>query len=90
MSVLVSGDTALLGSVSSELPENDAALSQWRDGFKDLHLFIAYRLAVRSNGRVHSQVGQHLKQMVLHYVPDGAGLMVKATAPLNSRIFGPM
>src|SRR5207244_8920386 len=67
---------------------NKAALIERRDRFQYLHLFVPDGFAVGSDWRIHSQVRQDLEQMILYYVADRAGLVVKGAAALDSEVFG--
>ncbi len=82
------GRDSLLRSISAKLSANYIVLAQRRDRFQDFDLLIPDGLTVRPDGRLHRQVRQDLKQMILHYVADGAGLIVESAAALDSEIFG--
>ncbi len=82
------GRDSLFRSISAKLPANNVVLTERRDRFQDFDLLIPDGLTVRPDGRLHRQVRQDLKQMILHYVADGAGLIVKSAAALDPEVFG--
>ena len=82
------GGHALLLSVAAELAAHQVLRIQRRDSLKHLHLFVANGFAVRADGRLHRQIRQHLEQVVLHHVTDGANLLIKRAPPLNPKILG--
>ncbi len=58
------------------------------DRLQDFDLFVADRFAVVADGRLHRQVRQHLEHVVFDHVADGAGFLVKVTAPLDAEVLG--
>src|SRR5882724_12420943 len=69
---------ALLRFVAAKLPANEAVLIERRDRFQHFDFFIADRLTIRSDRRLHSQVRQDLKKMILYDVANRARLVVKS------------
>jgi len=69
--------------LAAELAANDVAWVDRRNSFEDLGLLVADRLAVGSDRRLHGKIGQHLKQMVLNDVTNGAGLIVEGAPALH-------
>src|SRR5262249_24989741 len=77
---------AFLTPVATELPADQVARFQRRNGFQDLDLFIADRFAVSVHRRLHSKVGQDLEEMVLNHVADRAGFIVERTPALDAEV----
>jgi len=55
-------------------------------GFEHFDFLIADGFAIGAGGRFHCQVRQHLEQVVLDDVANGANLFVKRSPALNSKI----
>ncbi len=70
-------------AIAAELPADQVPRFEWRDCLEHLYLFIADRLAVGSDRRLHGQIGQHLKQVILDHIANGAGLIVEGSAALD-------
>src|ERR1700722_2081761 len=81
----VRGDARLL-PVPAKLPAHQVLLLDWWYRFEDLDLFVTQRLAVGSCRRLHRQIGQHLKQVVLNHVTNGPRPVVKRPAALDAEI----
>ena len=60
-----------------------------RNGAKDLHLLVAHRIDVHGGRRFHRQERDHLQQVVLHHVANGAGFFVKFAAALDAERLPP-
>jgi hypothetical protein len=70
-------------AVAAELPADQVPRFEWRDCLEHLYLFIADRLAVGSDRRLHGQIGQHLEQVILDHIANGSGLIVEGSAALD-------
>ena len=77
----------MLFAVVTELAADKILRFQRRNSFKDFNLFVPERFAIGSHRRLHRQVDQDLKQMILNHVADGAGLIVECPPALNSEVF---
>jgi hypothetical protein len=53
----------MLLAIAAELPADQIAYFERRDCFQHLYLFIADRLAVGSDRRLHGKIGQDLEQV---------------------------
>src|SRR4029453_9146333 len=51
-------------------------------------LFVAYRFTVKSRRRLHRQIREHLKKMILNHIANGASLVVETSPTLDTEIFG--
>jgi hypothetical protein len=56
------------------------------DGVQQRSLRVAHRLVLFSGRWVHGQVGEHLKQVVLHHAANRARLVIEAAAICNAVI----
>ena len=61
-------------------------IERW-DCFQDFNFFIADRLAVRPGRRLHGQIAEHLKEVVLNHVPNGTRFIIERTSALNAKVF---
>src|SRR5215472_13563161 len=77
---------AFLLQVATKLAADKILRFQWWNSFEDFNLFVPLRLTIGSNRRLHRQVNQDLKQMVLNHVADGAGLIIERPPALNPEI----
>src|SRR5262245_63469534 len=69
-------------------PATDKILRLQRgNSFEYFNFFVPKRFTIGSNRRLHRQVNQDLKQMVLNHVADGAGLIIERPPALNSEVF---
>ncbi len=53
-----------------------------------LHFFIAYRVGIKGDWRLHCDKGEQLQHVVLYHVADGSRFLVVGGAPLNANVFG--
>src|SRR5215470_12834156 len=58
------------------------------DCLEDFDLFVSDRLAVRSDRRLHGQIGQDLEQMILDHVANGAGTIIEGASALYAEALG--
>src|SRR5260370_524767 len=79
---------ALLRPIAANLSAHEIIGGNRRDRLEHFHLLVSDRLAVGPDRRLHGQVAQHLKQMILDDVADGARPVVEGASPLDSEIFG--
>ena len=56
------------------------------NGLQDFHLFVAQGLAVQSRRRLHRQIAQHLEEVVLDDVANGARRVVEGAAALDAEV----
>src|SRR5579864_8650989 len=73
--------------VSIELASHQMLWVQRWNGAEYFDLFIADRVAMQPSGRLHSQKGHNLKHVVLDYIADCPGGVVKFTSPLDAELF---
>ena len=62
----------------------------WGPGFEgaqDLELFVANRVGVGVDGRLHADGAEQLQGVVLHHVAQRAGVVVKSAALFNAQVF---
>src|SRR5262249_52009674 len=77
---------AALFAISAELSAHEVFFIDGSYGLEYLYFFIAHRLAVKANRRLHGEVRQDLKHVVLHNVANSAGLVVEGSAALHSEV----
>src|SRR5262245_24134866 len=77
----------LLRHVPSELATHQVLLRQRWDCLQNFYRLVAYGFAVGSDRRLHRQLGEDLKQVILDHVADGAGLIIKGAPALNPEVF---
>src|SRR5262249_43964134 len=70
-------------SIPAELPAHEVVGIEWANRAEHLHLLIADRLVVRRHRRLHGEKANHLEQVVLDDVPDGARLLVEPPTALD-------
>ena len=68
--------------------EQRSSLRERWNGLQHFHLLVANGFTVRSDRRLHRQVAQHLEEMILNHVADGAGLIVERAAALHPEVLG--
>src|SRR6267378_582369 len=77
-----------LVAVAAELAAHQLLLIDWGNRLQYLDLLIADAFTVGSDWRLHRQIRQNLKQMVLNRVTNSAGLIVESSSALDAEIFG--
>ena len=82
------GDASNLMSVPTKLAAHQVLFIDWGNGFQYLHLLVANAFAVEPCRRLHREIGQNLKQVILNYVTNYACLIVKSASPLHAEILG--
>src|SRR5262244_1283409 len=80
------GCHAFLLQVATKLATDKILCFQRRNSFEYFNFFVPERLTIGSNRRLHRQVNQDLKQMVLNHVADGAGLIIERPPALYPEI----
>src|SRR5262245_29665584 len=65
-------------AIAAKLAANQLLRIDRIDRSQDLYLFVADSLAVNSDGRLHREIGEHLKQMVLNDIANCPGLIVES------------
>src|ERR1051325_8965872 len=80
------GRHAGLLAVAAELAAHQIPGYERGGGFEHLHFFVPDRFAVRADRRLHSQICEYLEKMVLNYIADGADLLIKRAAALDTKI----
>src|SRR5580692_7518670 len=75
-------------SIATELSTNNALTFQRRNRFENFDLLIPDRLAIGSGRRLHGQVSQYLKQMILNHIADRANSIIESPPALDSEVFG--
>src|SRR5450631_1169832 len=78
------GCDAVLVEIADELPAHEIPRVERPNGAKDLDLLVANRFGVGPDRRLHRQKADHLQQVVLDDVADGARLLVEPSAPLDA------
>src|SRR6185295_18870293 len=73
-------------AIAFELSTHEIFRLQGFYRLEHFYLFVTDRFAVGADGRFHGKVGQHLEQMILDHVPDGADLIVKRASPLDAKV----
>src|SRR5713101_5857877 len=80
------GGHSFFFSVVPELSADEIAdLERW-NRLQDFDLLITNRFTVCADRRLHRQVAQKLKEMVLDHVTNGSGLIVKSASPLHTEL----
>src|SRR5882672_2229722 len=79
---------ALLEPVAAKLSAHDVARAKRRNRLENLDSLIPERFAVSPDRRLHGQATQHLEQMILDHVADGARLVIERAPALDPKIFG--
>ena len=82
----ICGNTGFL-PVAEILAAHHVAAVQRLDGTQQAGFFVADGLVVAAGRRLHGQAGQHLQQVILDHVPNGAGLLVEMPAAADAKIF---
>src|SRR5579864_2700018 len=80
------GRHAGLLEIAAELATNEVLRLESRYRLQHLHFLIAYGFTVGARRRLHREIRQNLKEMILHDVPDGSGLVVETPAPLDTEV----
>src|SRR6266852_4204727 len=75
-------------AVAAELAADQVLLIDRRNRLQYLDFLVADRFAVGSDRRLHRQIGQDLKKMVLNDVANGASLIVESSSSLDAEILG--
>mmetsp|Transcript_102639 Transcript_102639/g.265792 ORF Transcript_102639/g.265792 Transcript_102639/m.265792 type:complete len:252 (-) Transcript_102639:328-1083(-) len=70
-----------------ELPQKAMLQGQSPDRFEKLAFFLLHVRAVERRGRLHGEPEEDLEQMVLHDVPDDAGLIEVAATATCAQVF---
>ena len=70
-------------TVAAELPSDQIVGLQRSNRLQHLHLLVTNVLAIRAHRGLHRKIAKDLEEMVLNDVSNGAGLVVKSTAPLH-------
>ena len=65
------------------LPGHDVTFDNRTKRAQDLHLFIAYGRRIQTCRWLHRRQRQQLQHMVLHHVPQRAGIVIKSSPPLE-------
>src|SRR5215831_8596974 len=78
---------ALLLQVATKLAADKVLCLQRWNSFEDFNLFVPQRFTIGSNRRLHRQVHQDLKQVILNNIADCASLIVECSSALNSEVF---
>src|SRR5579859_761649 len=66
---------------------DDILPDQRLQGVQDFDLFVAHRISVEGDGRLHRDQREQLQHVVLHHIADGARFLVIAAAALQPDIF---
>src|SRR5262245_11440824 len=77
-----------LVTVSAELASKDLLRADRSNTLENFDLLIAQQFRVTARRRLHRDVGEQVKQMVLHYVSNRARLIVEVSAAVDTEIFG--
>ena len=62
--------------------------SERLERFHHFEFFIAHGIGIEAGRRFHSRHTQHLHQVVLHHIAQGAGDVVKLAALFHAQLFG--
>src|SRR5262245_33848684 len=73
--------------VATKLAANNCLYLQRGTRLQDLNLFVADGFTIGSNGWLHRQVHQDLKQVILNDITDRAGLIIECPPALNAEVF---
>src|SRR2546428_4738715 len=73
---------SVLIAIAAELAAHKVLLLDGRNCFQHFHFLVAHGLAVGSDRRLHRQIRQHLKKVVLDHITNGSGLIVETHAAL--------
>ena len=60
---------------------------QRRNGAKHLNLFISDGITIQAGGSLHREESHDLKHVVLHHIPDRAGVIVELSPALDAELF---
>src|SRR5262249_28063257 len=75
-------------AVATKLATDEILRPKRRNRLEHLHFFIAYGLAVGAGRRLHREIRQNLKEMILHDIPNDPRLVVETPAPLDTEVLG--
>src|SRR4029453_12495318 len=76
---------ALLSAVAAELGPYHIAWIEWPHRIEQLQLFAAQGVAMASRRGIYGQQRNHLQQMVLNHVANGADFFIKTTTALHAK-----
>ncbi len=75
------------GAVLGAYDVGDDILPNHRlQGVQDFDLFVAHRVGIEGNGRLHCYQGEQLQHVVLHHIADRPRFLVIAAAPFQSDV----
>src|SRR5262249_28771886 len=77
-----------LFAIAAKLAAHQVLLVDRSDRPQHLYFLVADALAVSPDRLFHRQTAQHLKQVVLNDVTNGAGPVIESSSPLDPEVFG--
>ena len=79
---------SFFGAVAFVLAADDVTPCRRQDGSEDFDFFVAHRLGVRSDRRLHGQDREDLQQVILHDVPQRPEFLIQPAAATHAERFG--